>query len=103
SSARIEANGGGGAGPQLGMPGEDGAPGPGSGGAGGVVADPPNVGGTGAFRDGNGVLSPATIPNPANKGGGGGGWGRIWVRTRGTAPDLTKGEFSPDALVDTTL
>ena len=89
---------------QLGMPGGDGAPNFGLGGAGGdTTANPPAVGADGAFRDGTNALRPASTPNPTDSGGGGGGFGRIWVRTRGSAPNLTGGQFAPDAKVDTTL
>lgn len=108
SNCEIVTNGGGGAGPragaQLGTAGGDGAPTLGLGGDGGdATANPREVGGGGAFRDGSMTLRPASLPNPLDRGGGGGGFGRIWLRTRGTAPDLTTAVLTPDPTVDTTL
>ncbi|HEX8952683.1 MAG TPA: hypothetical protein VF945_12595, partial [Polyangia bacterium] len=60
-------------------------------------------GGNGAFSADGLNLTPATLPNPATDNGGGGGVGRIWLRTRNTPATTGGAMLSPGAKADTTL
>jgi hypothetical protein len=102
----VFANGGGGGGPRngtsAGTPGTDGAS-LNSAAAGGTNNAPSQAGGNGAYSADGQQLAPATVPNPPTVGGGGGGVGRIWLRTRSGGADMTGGALSPPPATDITL
>ena len=62
-------------------------------------------GGAGAFSADSMTVTPATAPTMTDpySGAGGGGVGRIWLRTRGTPASISGANLSPPATIDTSL
>jgi hypothetical protein len=102
----LFANGGGGGGPAP----SSGTVGSGSDGinsntaaTGGMGSTASDFGGNGAFSPDGITLTAATAPSPTPPGGGGGGVGRIWLRTRATAPSTAGAVLTPAPMIDKTL
>jgi len=101
----VSANGGGGGGgaqagaSKRGFDGEDGTLSL-TAAVGGVGANPERNGGAGGTRN---ALPEQPAGNLNNAGGGGGAYGRIWMRTRVTPADVTGATMTPAPSLDTTL